>query len=112
MADQEHDYFSAFFQALKPGGVLGIVEHRARPDATMESMRTTGYVTEAYVREIANQAGFEFEASSEVNANPADTADHPEGVWSLAPFLRSGKEDKYVEIGESDRMTLKFRKPD
>lgn len=112
MADQEHDYFSAFFQALKPGGVLGIVEHRARPDATMESMRTTGYVTEAYVREIANQAGFEFEACSEVNANPADTADHPEGVWSLAPFLRSGKEDRYVEIGESDRMTLRFRKPD
>lgn len=112
MADQEHDYFDAFFQALKPGGVLGVVEHRARPDATMESMRTTGYVTEAYVKEIANQAGFEFEASSEVNANSADTADHPDGVWSLAPFLRSGKDDKYVEIGESDRMTLRFRKPD
>lgn len=111
MADQEHEYFSAFFQALKPGGVLGVVEHRARPGADMNSMRTTGYVTEAYVREIAERAGFVFEAASEINANPKDTKDHPKGVWSLPPFLQSGDEARYRAIGESDRMTVKFRKP-
>ena len=111
MADQEHEYFAAFFKALKPGGVLGIVEHRARPDASMEHMRTSGYVTEAYVREIAERAGFVFEASREINANPRDTTDHPKGIWSLPPSLRSGDEERYRAIGESDRMTLKFRKP-
>jgi len=110
MADQEHDYFAAFFKALKPGGVLGVVEHRAKPDAGMNSMRTTGYVTEAYVKQIAEQAGFVFEAASEINANPADDTHHPKGVWSLPPFLQSGDEDKYRAIGETDRMTLKFRK--
>ena len=70
MADQEHAYFTAFYQALKPGGVLGIVEHRARPAADMDSMHSTGYVTEAYVKEIAGRAGFQFEAASEINANP------------------------------------------
>jgi len=91
--------------------VLGVVEHRARPDADMESMHRTGYVTEAYVKEIAQRAGFVFEASSEINANPRDSADHPNGIWSLPPSLRSGDEDKYKAIGESDRMTLRFRKP-
>lgn len=111
MADQEHEYFAAFLKALKPGGVLGVVEHRARADADRKSMQTTGYVTEDYVKEIAAGAGFEFDAASEVNANPADTADHPDGVWSLPPFLQSGEEDVYRAIGESDRMTLRFRKP-
>jgi predicted methyltransferase len=111
MADQEHEYFAAFFQALKPGGVLGIVEHRAKPDADMESMRKTGYVTEAYVKDIAQRAGFVFEASSEINANPRDSTHHPNGIWSLPPSLRSGDEDKYKAIGESDRMTLRFHKP-
>lgn len=111
MAGQEDEYFAAFFQALKPGGVLGIVEHRARPDADMDSMRITGYVTEAYVKEIAARAGFEFEAAAEINANPADPTGHPDGVWSLPPFLRSGDEEHYKAIGESDRMTLKFSKP-
>jgi predicted methyltransferase len=96
---------------LKPGGVLGVVEHRAREDADMNAMRTTGYVTEAYVVEIAERAGFVLEAASEINANPKDTKDHPKGVWSLPPFLQSGDEAKYRTIGESDRMTLKFRKP-
>ena len=111
MADAEDAYFAAFFQAVKPGGVLGVVEHRAKPGASMESMKTTGYVTEDYVKEIAAKAGFEFTDASEINANPSDTTDHPEGVWSLAPFLRSGKEEPYLSIGESDRMTLKFTKP-
>ena len=110
MAEQEHEYFAAFFQALKPGGVLGVVEHRARPGADMNSMRTTGYVTEAYVTEIAERAGFVFEAASEINANPNDDTQHPKGVWSLPPFLQSGDEAKYRAIGESDRMTLKFVK--
>ena len=111
MADQEHDYFAAFFKALKPGGVLGIEEHRANPNADMASMHKTGYVTEAYVKEIAQRAGFAFEAGSEINANPKDTANHPRGIWSLPPSLQSGDEEKYRAIGESDRMTLKFRKP-
>lgn len=105
---QEHDYFAAFFRALKPGGVLGIVEHRARPSAAMA--HKTGYVTESYVNEIAQRVGFVFEESSEINANPADTTDHPHGVWSLAPFSRSS-EATHRAIGESDRMTLRFRKP-
>jgi predicted methyltransferase len=111
MADQEHAYFGAFYQALKPGGVLGIVEHRAKPDADMKGMYTTGSVTEAYVKEIAERAGFLFEAGSEINANPRDDTDHPDGVWSLPPFFRSGDTEKYRAIGESDRMTLRFRKP-
>ena len=114
MAGLEHEYFEAFYTALKPGGILGVVEHRAKPDAGMEVMETTGYVTEAYVKEIAAAAGFEFVASSEINANPKDTKDHPEGVWTLAPEFRMGDVDreKYAAIGESDRMTLKFRKPE
>lgn len=111
MAKQEDEYFAAFFRALKPGGVLGIVEHRARPDASMESMQTTGYVTEARVQEIAEQAGFVLEASSEINANPNDHTQHPKGIWSLPPMLMSGDEEKYRAIGETDRMTKKFRKP-
>ena len=114
MAGQEHDYFEAFFAALKPGGILGVVEHRAPAAAGMEVMRTTGYVTEAYVKELAAAAGFEFVAASEVLANPRDTKDHPEGVWTLPPTYRLGETDRarYAAIGESDRMVLKFRKPE
>ena len=113
MADQQHEFFATFFAALKPGGILGIVEHRAKPDAGMEIMRTSGYVTEAYVKELAAAAGFEFVASSEINANAMDPTVHPRGVWTLPPNYRLGDEDraKYEAIGESDRMTLKFRKP-
>jgi predicted methyltransferase len=113
MAGQEHEYFATFYKALKPGGVLGVVEHRAKPDAGMEVMRTSGYVTEAYVKEVAAAAGFEFAGSSELNANPNDPTVHPEGVWTLAPNYRMGDvdRDKYLEMGESDRMTLKFVKP-
>jgi predicted methyltransferase len=114
MADQEHEYFETFFAALKPGGILGVVEHRALPDATMETMRTTGYVTEAYVKELAAAAGFEFVGSSQINANPKDMTDYPQGVWTLPPNYRLGDTDraKYEAVGESDRMTLKFMKPE
>lgn len=113
MADQQNEFFATFFAALKPGGILGIVEHRAKPDAGMEVMKTSGYVTEAYVIELAEAAGFEFVASSEINANAKDPTVHTRGVWTLPPNFRLGDEDreKYAAIGESDRMTLKFRKP-
>jgi predicted methyltransferase len=113
MAGQEHEYFATFYKALKPGGVLGVVEHRAKPDAGMDVMRTSGYVTEAYVKEVAAAAGFEFAGSTELNANPKDPTVHPEGVWTLPPNYRMGDvdRDKYMAIGESDRMTLKFVKP-
>lgn len=113
MAEDESDYFAAFARALKPGGVLGIVDHRAPADASMEFMRRSGYVTEAYVKELALNAGFELGASSELNANSLDTADYAKGVWALAPSFAFGDEDreKYTAIGESDRMTLKFVKP-
>jgi len=114
MAGLEQGYFEAFYAALKPGGILGVVEHRAPAGSGMEVMRTTGYVTEEYVRELAEGAGFEFVGASEINANPRDSKDHPEGVWTLPPDFRLGDVDrqKYLAIGESDRMTLKFRKPE
>jgi len=113
MAGQEHEFFATFYAALKPGGVLGVVEHRAKPDAGMDVMRTSGYVTEQYVIDVATAAGFELVAKSEINANPADPTVHPEGVWTLPPNYRLGDVDraKYLAIGESDRMTLKFVKP-
>ncbi|MDP6537443.1 MAG: methyltransferase [Gammaproteobacteria bacterium] len=112
-AGLEHGYFEAFFAALRPGGVLGVVEHRALPTASMEDMIRSGYVTEAYVKEIAQAAGFEFVAAAEINANPKDSTGHPEGVWTLPPEYRLGETDRarYSAIDESDRMTLKFRKP-
>ena len=105
--------FRAFHLALKPGGVLGIVEHRALPNTDLETMKRTGYVTEAYVRELAEAAGFELLDASEVNANAKDSTEHPEGVWTLPPTLRLGEQDRerYLSIGESDRMTLNFSKP-
>lgn len=114
--------FTAMYRALKPGGVLGIVEHRAKPGTSLEDMIISGYVTEDYMIELAEKAGFIFEGSSEVNANPKDTADHPKGVWTLPPTLRLCKQQEdaaqkaecesvYKAIGESDRMTMRFRKP-
>lgn len=104
---------SAVFAALKPGGVFGVVQHRAKPDADVASMKESGYVTERLVMDMADAAGFVFAGSSAVNDNPKDTADHPEGVWTLPPALRLEETDrqKYLAIGESDRMTLKFIKP-
>jgi predicted methyltransferase len=111
-SEYEDDMFRAFHAALKPGGVLGVVEHRAKPGTSREQMIKSGYVTEAYVIEQAEKAGFKLQAKSEVNANPNDTADHPRGVWTLPPVLRLKDEDreKYLAIGESDRMTLRFVK--
>ena len=113
MAGLEHEYFEAFFAALKPGGILGVVEHRAPEGASMEFMQTSGYVSEAYVKQIAAAAGFEFVGSSEINANPKDTKDYPDGVWTLPPTYELGDRDRarFTAIGESDRMTLKFVKP-
>lgn len=107
------DMFAAFFRALKPGGVLGVVDHRAKPGTAFQAQIDSGYLTEAYVIETAEKAGFRLDNKSEINANPLDTKDHPEGVWTLPPTLRLGNRDrsKYLAIGESDRMTLKFVKP-
>jgi predicted methyltransferase len=103
--------FQGFFDVLEPGGVLGVVEHRAPEGAPAED--ESGYVSEQVVIDLAQAAGFQLEARSEVNANPADTRDHPNGVWTLPPTNRheAGDAARYQAIGESDRMTLRFRKP-
>jgi len=105
--------FGAFFKALKPGGVLGVVEHELPESADDEAMKKSGYMKRSYVVAAAEKAGFVLEASSDVNANPMDSADHPKGVWTLLPRLALDDEDreKYMAIGESNRMTLKFTKP-
>ncbi len=105
--------FKAFYDALKPGGVLGVVEHRAHPGTPFEQQVKSGYMTEAHVIELAQKAGFKLLEKSEINANPKDTKDHPHGVWTLPPLRRGFflNAQKYLEIGESDRMTLKFEKP-
>ena len=109
----EKAVFDAMFKALKSGGVLGVVEHRAKPGTSLEAMISSGYVTEEKVKQLAIAAGFTFVGASEINANPKDNAKHPAGVWTLPPRLRLGDKDKnkYQAIGESDRMTLKFIKP-
>jgi predicted methyltransferase len=105
--------YAAAFKVLKSGGVFGIVEHRGKPGSKPEDLKETGYVPEDYVIQKVEAAGFKLAGKSEVNANPKDTKDHPKGVWTLPPTLRMGEEDKakYLAIGESDRMTLKFVKP-
>ena len=107
------DVFNSMYKALKPGGLLGVVEHRAKPNTSLEDMISSGYVTEAHVIKLAKTAGFQLEARSEINANAEDSSQHPKGVWTLPPSLRLGDKDraKYLAIGESDRMTLRFVKP-
>ncbi len=111
--DYSAEAFRQMFAMLKPGGVLGIVDHRLPEDADAERERSSGYIKTSTVRRLAEQAGFEFVRSSEINANPRDTADWPNGVWTLPPSLRLGEQDRdrYLAIGESDRMTLMFRRP-
>jgi len=105
--------FSNTFAALKSGGIFGIVEHRAEKGTSMKDMKKSGYVTEDHAIEIAEKHGFRLVSKSEINANPKDTKNHPKGVWTLPPSLRlkEKNQDKYVAIGESDRMTLLFKKP-
>lgn len=105
--------FNSFFAALKPGGVLGVVEHRANPHKRRDPKAKSGYVLEKDVIAMAKKAGFKLDAKSEINANPKDTKNYPEGVWTLPPVLRLKDKDRarYLAIGESDRMTLRFIKP-
>jgi predicted methyltransferase len=105
--------FAELFAMLKPGGVLGIEDHRLPEDASAAREKSSGYIKVSTVRAMAEKAGFRFVAASEVNANPRDTTDWPEGVWTLPPTLALGDNDRarYMAIGESDRMTLKFVKP-
>lgn len=117
----EAKVFEDSFAVLKPGGIMGVVEHRLPSSDTQDPSAASGYVHEDYVKALAIAAGFEFVESSEINANNADTADHPFGVWTLPPASRTKDRDgvspegfdpqKYLDIGESDRMTLKFVKP-
>ena len=109
----EANVFAAMFKALKPGGILGLVEHRLGADTEQDAKASSGYVRQDFVIKLAEEAGFQLVDSSEINANPKDTADHPGGVWTLPPSSRGDDENraKYLAIGESDRMTLKFVKP-
>jgi len=106
------DIFNEFARVLKSGGTLGVVQHRADDGADPAVTAKMGYVSEQAVKELAANAGLVFEGSSEINANPSDSKDHSKGVWTLPPSYRLGDEDKakYAAIGESDRMTLLFKK--
>ncbi|WP_431471138.1 class I SAM-dependent methyltransferase [Sphingosinithalassobacter sp. LHW66-3] len=111
--DYAAEAFSQMYAMLKPGGTLGVVDHRLPEDASAERETSSGYIKVSTVRRLAEEAGFEFVGASEVNANPQDSADWEAGVWTLPPSLRHGETDRarYEAIGESDRMTLRFRKP-
>jgi predicted methyltransferase len=112
-ADSARLGFVAMFDALKPGGILGIVDHRWPDPENEDPLAENGYVSEERVIAAAEAAGFEFAGRSDINGNPKDTHDHPQGVWTLPPTLALGDEgrEKYLAIGESDRFTLKFVKP-
>ncbi|HEV8018487.1 MAG TPA: methyltransferase domain-containing protein [Steroidobacteraceae bacterium] len=105
--------FATMYRALKPGGVLGVVEHRGNPAVAQDPQAKSGYVNEEYAVKLIEAQGFRLVAKSEVNANPRDTKDYEQGVWTLPPTYRLGDKDhdKYAAIGESDRFTLRFVKP-
>ena len=108
----EEAMLTSAYKALKKNGVLGLVAHRTKDESVGLESAQTGYLTEDQVISLVEKVGFSFEARSEINANPADLSKHPKGVWTLPPMLRLGEVDKakYIAIGESDRMTLKFLK--
>lgn len=112
-ADYSAEAFKQIFAMLKPGGTLGIVDHRLPEKASAERERGSGYIKTSTIKKLAADAGFVLAGESEINANPKDTADWKDGVWTLPPSYRLKEVDraKYEAIGESDRMTLKFRKP-
>jgi predicted methyltransferase len=112
MAGTAPAMFKAFYAVLKPGGTLGVVDHRAALGASFDAAKSSGYLPTDYVIKLATDAGFKLDAQSEINANPKDTKDYPKGVWTLPPALTLGDQDraKYLAIGESDRMTLRFVK--
>jgi predicted methyltransferase len=112
-AGEADEAFAAFYKALKPGGILGVEEHRGRPDRPQDPKAKSGYVRQDYAIKVAEKAGFKFAGASEINANPKDTKDYPQGVWTLPPSFRLGDKDraKYEAIGESDRFVLRFVKP-
>ena len=105
--------FATMYRVLKPGGVLGVVEHRGNPAVAQDPQAKSGYVNEDYAIKMIEAQGFRLVGSSQVNANPRDTKDYEQGVWTLPPTYRLGAKDhdKYAAIGESDRFTLKFVKP-
>ncbi|MDB3955165.1 methyltransferase [Alphaproteobacteria bacterium] len=108
------EVFKVSYQALKPGGILGVVEHRAPEIFSIEEMIKTGYVTESLAISYAQEAGFLLEKKSEINSNTRDTKNYVNGVWNLPPTLKvnnTSDRQKYIAIGESDRMTLRFIKP-
>jgi len=111
--DQAAQAFITMYRALKPGGVLGVVEHRGNPAVPQDPKAKSGYVNEDYAIKLIEEQGFRLVAKSEVNDNPKDTKDYEQGVWTLPPSYRLGAKDrdKYAAIGESDRFTLRFVKP-
>jgi predicted methyltransferase len=113
MGGTADEAFAAFYKALKPGGILGVEEHRGRTDHPQDPKAQSGYVREDYAIALAEKAGFKFVGKSDILANPRDTKDYPGGVWTLPPTLRLGDKDKdkYMAIGEADNFVLKFQKP-
>jgi len=111
--DQAPQMFASMFKALKPGGTLGVEEHRGDPSKPQDPQAKSGYVNEQYAIDMIEAQGFKLVAKSEINANPRDTKDYEQGVWTLPPVYRLGDKDreKYAAIGESDRFTLRFVKP-
>ena len=111
--DSASQAFATLYKALKPGGVLGVVEHRGNPAAAQDPKAKSGYVNEDYAFRLIEGQGFRLVGESQVNANSKDTKDYEQGVWTLPPTYRLGGQDrqKYADIGESDRFTLKFVKP-
>jgi predicted methyltransferase len=111
--DSAEQAFATLYKALKPGGVLGVVEHRGNPAVPQDPKAKSGYVNEDYAIRLIEGQGFRLVGESQVNANAKDTKDYEQGVWTLPPTWRLGDKDreKYMAVGESDRFTLKFIKP-